>query len=213
LYWRRAETALASQAGSPEEETSPSTPTEEQPVVTETPGPTPSSLPSPEEVYGVGSGAVTGAPQSPTERQGARTGSPSTHQDEIPASEEGSDVETPSVGARAVESNTHWGSRLGWNSRIDEIVSYFQNLSYLPPQQTPNQEGFTRAVRQYQSRFPRLVVDGIIGPNTWRQLRADMGGGAPQQSERQPEPARQGGDVRMPWSPGQFERRQLRLSS
>jgi uncharacterized protein (TIGR02594 family) len=82
--------------------------------------------------------------------------------------------ESPAWLERAVERNAILGSRLGWESQIDEIVSHFQYLGFLPPGQTPNTETFARAVRQYQQLNSRLGNDGILGPNTWHQLRAEL---------------------------------------
>ncbi|MBI1298805.1 TIGR02594 family protein [bacterium] len=43
----------------------------------------------------------------------------------------------------------------------------------MPPQQTPNQEVFAQAVKQYQSA-QRITDDGILGPTTWKHIRAEL---------------------------------------
>jgi hypothetical protein len=75
---------------------------------------------------------------------------------------------------RAIERNAEWSRRLGWAERVDEIVAHFQTLGYLPPLQTPNEEGFARAVKMYQGQHPPLVDDGVLGPRSWRRLEPDI---------------------------------------
>lgn len=76
---------------------------------------------------------------------------------------------------RAVHPNDRLGEQLGWASRIDEIVNYFQSLGYLPPLMSPDASTFAEAVREYQQQRPPLGADGILGPDTWRRLRQDLG--------------------------------------
>jgi hypothetical protein len=144
---------------------------------TATSAPTPSSLLPREEVYG-----ASGANAEVTERLPTR--SPEEYREATRATS--THPSTPAVAGisvgdessgwlrRAVERNAILSSRLGWESQIDEIVSHFQYLGFVPPGQTPNTETFATAVRQYQQRNPRLGNDGILGPNTWHQLRADL---------------------------------------
>lgn len=74
----------------------------------------------------------------------------------------------------AVKRNIELASRLGWNSRIDEIVAYFQSLGYVPAQLTPGPELFAEAVKQFQSQHQPLKDDGILGPNTWQRIQTEL---------------------------------------
>ncbi|MEL7353008.1 MAG: phage tail tip lysozyme [Cyanobacteria bacterium J06560_5] len=76
--------------------------------------------------------------------------------------------------SRAVTRNRHWGERLGWISRYDEIVKLLHNEPF-----TPNEEQFALLVHRWQ-RQRGLTADGIIGPNTWSAMQADLRvGGTP----------------------------------
>ena len=192
LYWRRAETAPPATAAGEQTEAAPGAASGETPSPTtgETPGApeapalSAGSLPSPEAVYGAEGGAAaqpagTTAAAGPATGAAPTTGAPTAGRGERGAGGAPPRAEATFVLASAVAQNNRWGARLGWNARVDEIVSYFQTQDLLPPLQTPNSEGFAAAVRDYQSQYPQLSQDGVIGPNTWRQLQVDMGGGAP----------------------------------
>ena len=83
-------------------------------------------------------------------------------------------IESSAWFERAVKSNVKWGRKLGWLARVDEIVLHFQTLGYLPPLQTPNEELFARAVKQYQNQYSKIANDGVIGPRTWSRLSSDL---------------------------------------
>jgi len=76
----------------------------------------------------------------------------------------------------AIGENRKWGTKLGWNARVDEINDLLlplvgmQNVSL-------GEALFAEAVSiwQAQNGFGRKDVDGIIGPNTWKKMESQLG--------------------------------------
>lgn len=69
----------------------------------------------------------------------------------------------------AVARNDYWSRRLSWAPHYGEICSLFHAL----PESAAE---FAEAAAQWQTRHrPPLEPDGIIGPNTWDNMRADLG--------------------------------------
>ena len=190
-YWRRAETNQgAAAAGQPEGAGATAPAAEDRPAAAEAPGstpaetpPAPSTMPSREEVYGSGRGSAgpgeqAGSPAPAAEPAGGAGTAGAGAQSGGPAPASETTAPPAPWLTRAVGLNTSLGARLGWQARVDDIVSHFQSLVILPAGQTPNQERFAEAVRQFQRRHPRLANDGILGRNSWRVIQAEMAGGA-----------------------------------
>lgn len=86
----------------------------------------------------------------------------------------------PSQWAHAIARNRHWGRALGWDKHIYQInnlllpYSGMENVSL-------GEEAFAEAVARWQARngFSGDDVDGIIGPNTWRKMKGQLGLAAP----------------------------------
>ena len=72
-------------------------------------------------------------------------------------------TESPAWLGRAVKSNATWGPKLGWLLWVDEIVTHFQKLGYVPPLQTPGQEGFGSVSGNIKAKtrpLPQMVSSG-----------------------------------------------------
>jgi len=69
----------------------------------------------------------------------------------------------------AVRKNRFYGSSLGWTARIAEIGRALG----LPS--NPDERSLAQSVAQWQAK-QGLSVDGVIGPNTWKTLRATIDG-------------------------------------
>lgn len=74
-------------------------------------------------------------------------------------------VSQPSSFRQAIEQNRRYAESLGWRQHIDRIVQLlgFTNM-------TPGEQLFAEAVARWQ-RSRGLKPDGVIGPNTWRQMQ------------------------------------------
>ena len=70
---------------------------------------------------------------------------------------------------RAVASNRTYKRTLGWQSRLDQIKALLGLTN-------DDEEGFAIGVArwQYQKLGGVSGVDGIIGPNTWRQMQPEL---------------------------------------
>lgn len=71
---------------------------------------------------------------------------------------------------RANRRNLYWARRLGWDRAFNAIVRL---LGFR--RQTPALSVFSQAVARWQ-RANGLVVDGILGPKTWRAMRRVLRG-------------------------------------
>ena len=70
---------------------------------------------------------------------------------------------------RAVRLNRQYAQRLGWQAHFDRIVRLLGFTTY-----TPGEQEFAEAVARWQ-RSRGLIVDGIIGSNTWSRMRTSLG--------------------------------------
>jgi len=70
---------------------------------------------------------------------------------------------------RAIARNRFFGRSLGWERHYDDIVRVLGFTDM-----TPGERLFAESIARWQ-RGQGLTVDGIVGPNTWRRLRAVMG--------------------------------------
>lgn len=69
---------------------------------------------------------------------------------------------------RAIERNAYWSRATGWGQHYPRILTLFHTAPNNPTE-------FANAVAQWQFLHqPRLIADGIIGPNTWRVMRREL---------------------------------------
>ena len=68
---------------------------------------------------------------------------------------------------RAVRLNRYYGRRLRWEAQQDRILRL---LGFHDPD--PDESTFAKAVARWQADRQGLTPDGIIGPKTWRRMRA-----------------------------------------
>ena len=74
-------------------------------------------------------------------------------------------IDLPKAAAR----NRYFARQLGWGSQFDQIA---KNLGF--QDRTPDETSFIRAVARWQASQPGLTSDGVIGPNTWKIMRASF---------------------------------------
>lgn len=69
--------------------------------------------------------------------------------------------------ANAASMNRYYAQQLGWGTQFNRITKMlgFRDRS-------PDEATFIQAVARWQSSHPGLSVDGVIGPNTWKAIRA-----------------------------------------
>jgi len=68
---------------------------------------------------------------------------------------------------KAVSRNRYHAQQLGWSAQFNRIAEMlgFRDRS-------PDEASFARAVARWQASQPGLSVDGVIGPNAWKAMRA-----------------------------------------
>jgi murein DD-endopeptidase MepM/ murein hydrolase activator NlpD len=74
--------------------------------------------------------------------------------------------------SQAISKNRDFGRRLGWERRKDEIDLHLGFVFM-----TPSESAFAEAVADWQRNkgFSLRDIDGILGPNTWREMQLEMG--------------------------------------
>jgi hypothetical protein len=81
-----------------------------------------------------------------------------------------------STWSKAIEWNRKYGKELGWNKHIYEINEFLlkivgkSNVSL-------GEEAFAEAVAEWQrkSGFTGKNVDGVLGPNSWKKMKGQLG--------------------------------------
>jgi len=76
--------------------------------------------------------------------------------------------------AKAIRSNVVYARHIGWPRRYASII---QVLGFETPPNSPIT--FAEGVAEWQ-RTHRLVPDGMLGPQTWRRIRAQLSPSVPQ---------------------------------
>ncbi len=111
-----------------------------------------------------------GGPAAPPRQEHFSANYPST----------GFDHEGESTPDQAVVRNRYWAEKLGWDRYQDAINSLLLPLLGLSDLSL-GEEAFSRgvAIWQRQQGMDEAGVDGIIGPTTWRALKAVLGIGSP----------------------------------
>jgi hypothetical protein len=71
----------------------------------------------------------------------------------------------------AVERNRHWGKKLGWWDRRSPIALLLRSSLGLREDRFVDESYFAKMVALWQQR-QGLKADGILGPKTWRRMRA-----------------------------------------
>lgn len=91
-----------------------------------------------------------------------------------PAPSPAAPASAPAPGDQAVAQNQRWATRLGWSVIYGPMATWILGFRGM----TPSPSAFAQAVGDWQRRngLPR---DGILGPNTWRAMLADVKKGTP----------------------------------